>query len=108
MRSKQNVVYTHIRSIHYYRIIERNRCIELVWASDLKLLYKPKLFCYTMYKLNNKAERVMQAKIKQLVEKANKYAIYVETSYYASPEIVGYSAKGKRILRRVDRLLKAV
>ena len=63
-----------------------------------------------MYKLNNNAERKMQAKIKQLIEKANKYAIWenVETSYYASQEIVGYSAKGKRILRRVDRLLKAV
>jgi hypothetical protein len=30
MRSKQNVVYTHIRSIHYYRINERNRLVELV------------------------------------------------------------------------------
>jgi hypothetical protein len=52
----------------------------------------------------------MQAKIKQLVEKANKYAIWenVETAYYASQEIVGYNAKGKRILRRVERLLKAV
>ena len=52
----------------------------------------------------------MNAKIKRLVEKANKYAIWenVETSYYASQEIVGYSAKGKRVLRRVERLLKAV
>jgi len=52
----------------------------------------------------------MQAKIKQLVEKANKYAIWevTTTEYFASPEIVGYSAKGNRIMRRVDRLLKAV
>ena len=52
----------------------------------------------------------MQAKINRFIEKANKYAIWenAETSYYASQAIVGYSAKGERIMRRVERLLKAV
>ena len=51
----------------------------------------------------------MQAKIERLVEKANQYAIWdIVTTEYFAIEIVGYTAKGNRIMRRVDRLLKAI
>ena len=47
----------------------------------------------------------LQSKIKHLVQKADRYAIWEDaTDYFTQPYIVGYTAKGKRILRRVDRL----
>lgn len=50
------------------------------------------------------------AKIHRLVNKANCYAIRdnTTTEYFAAPEIVGYSAKGNRIMRRVDRLVHLI
>jgi hypothetical protein len=49
------------------------------------------------------------AKIHRLVNKANCYAIRGwDNTVFAAPEIVGYSAKGKRIMRRVDRLVQLI
>ena len=41
--SKQYVIFTHIRSIHYYHVIERNRLVELVWASGLNSSLQTKI-----------------------------------------------------------------
>ena len=47
----------------------------------------------------------LESKIKHLVKKADRYAIWAEeTDYFTAPYIVGHTTKGKRILRRVDRL----
>lgn len=49
----------------------------------------------------------IQRVVRRLVQKANRYAIWNDTAteYVAEPEIVGYSTKGNRIMRRVDRLV---
>ena len=50
----------------------------------------------------------LESNIKRLVQKADRYAIWEDaTDYFTQPFIIGYTAKGKRILRRVDRLFDA-
>jgi len=50
----------------------------------------------------------LESKIKRLVQKADRYAIWEDANdYFTQPFIIGYTTKGKRILRRVDRLFDA-
>ena len=45
-------------------------------------------------------------KLDRLTSKAHPYAIYNETNteYMSAPEIVKYSAKGNRIIKRAERI----
>lgn len=58
-------------------------------------------------KIQRKSVVEIEKKIAKLVKKAQSGAIYEEPFYdeeMTSPEIVGYTARGHRIFRRIERL----